>query len=133
MSNKKEEQQRKTHNIRVRLDAAQYDLIQSAASSAGMSISEYIRRQAVYGKVEIHNHIVADFPKLEKLAQEFGAIGNNLNQLTRYFHMGGLKVSTTSSAGGLKWPLQGPFVFPPKGGLTNHSSCYWWPLKSGYY
>ena len=69
MPNKKEEQQRKTHNIRVRLDAAQYDLIQNAASSAGMSISEYIRRQAVYGKVEIHNHI----------------------QLTRYFHMGGLK------------------------------------------
>ena len=59
MPNKKEEQQRKTHNIRVRLDAAQYDLIQSAASSAGMSISEYIRHQAVYGKVEIHNHIVA--------------------------------------------------------------------------
>ena len=91
MPNKKEEQQRKTHNIRVRLDAAQYDLIRSAASSAGMSISEYIRRQAVYGKVEIHNHIVADFPKLEKLTQEFSAIGNNLNQLTRYFHMGGLK------------------------------------------
>ena len=91
MPNKKEEQQRKTHNIRVRLDAAQYDLIQSAASSAGMSISEYIRHQAVYGKVEIHNHIVADFPKLEKLTQEFSAIGNNLNQLTRYFHMGGLK------------------------------------------
>ena len=91
MPNKKEEQQRKTHNIRVRLDAAQYDLIQSAASSAGMSISEYIRRQAVYGKVELHNHIVADFPKLEKLTQEFSAIGNNLNQLTRYFHMGGLK------------------------------------------
>ena len=88
MPNKKEEQQRKTHNIKVRLDAAQYDLIQSAASSAGMSISEYIRRQAVYGKVEIHNHIVADFPKLEKLTQEFSAIGNNLNQLTRYFHMG---------------------------------------------
>ena len=47
--------------------------------------------QDVYGKVEIHNHIVADFPKLEKLTQEFFAIGNNLNQLTRYFHMGGLK------------------------------------------
>ena len=26
------------------------------------------------------------------------------------------KVSTTSSAGGLRWPLQGPFVIPPKGG-----------------
>ena len=56
-----------------------------------MSSSEYIRNQAVYRKVEIHNHIVADFPKLEKLTQEFSAIGNNLNQLTRYFHMGGLK------------------------------------------
>ena len=37
MPNKKEEQQRKTHNIRVRLDAAQYDLIQNAASSESVS------------------------------------------------------------------------------------------------
>lgn len=92
MSNRKKPgEQKKTHNIKVRLDDNQFDLVQSAASSAGMSVSEYIRRQAIYGKVEIHNHIVADFPKLEKLAQEFSAIGNNLNQLTRYFHMGGLK------------------------------------------
>lgn len=88
---KKPGEQKKTHNIKVRLDDKQFDLVQSAASSAGMNISEYIRRQAVCGKVEIHNHIVADFPKLEKLVQEFSAIGNNLNQLTRYFHMGGLK------------------------------------------
>ena len=74
MPNKKEEQQRKTHNIRVRLDAAQYDLIQNAASSAGMSISEYIRRQAVYGKVEIHNHIVADFPKLPEDSSSFAYV-----------------------------------------------------------
>ena len=30
------------------------------------------------------------------------------------------EVSTTSPAGGLRWPLQGHFVIPPKGGLANH-------------
>ncbi|MDY5553814.1 MAG: LacI family DNA-binding transcriptional regulator, partial [Blautia sp.] len=29
--------------------------------------------------------------------------------------------------------LPGPFAFPPKGGLTNQSYCYWWPLKSGIF
>ena len=82
---------KKSHILKIRLDDIQYAAIQELAKEAGMCMTEYIRHQAVYGKVEIHNHIVADFPKLEKLAQEFSAIGNNLNQLTRYFHMGGLK------------------------------------------
>jgi hypothetical protein len=89
-NNKKPAELKKTHNLKIRLDDYQYSTIQNLAEKAGMSMTEYIRRQAVYGKVEIHNHIVADFPKLEKLTQEFSAIGNNLNQLTRYFHMGGL-------------------------------------------
>ena len=29
--------------------------------------------------------------------------------------------------------LPGPFAFPPEGGLTNQSYCYWWPLKSGIF
>lgn len=56
-----------------------------------MSISEYVRHLAVFGKVEMNVQIVADFPKLKELAAEFSSIGNNLNQLTRYFHMGGLR------------------------------------------
>lgn len=40
--------------------------------------------------MEIHNHIVAEFPKLDKLLRQFAGIGNNLNQLTRYYHMGGI-------------------------------------------
>ena len=88
---KKPAELKKTHNLKIRLDDIQYNNIQELAKEAGMSMTEYILHQAVYGKVEIHNHIVADFPKLEKLTQEFSAIGNNLNQLTRYFHMGGLK------------------------------------------
>lgn len=81
----------RNNRITVRFDDSEYEAISGSAKAAGLSLSEYIRQQAVYGKVEIHNHIVADFPKLEKLTQEFSAIGNNLNQLTRYFHMGGLK------------------------------------------
>ena len=73
------------------LDDIPYSIIKDSAEEAGMNISEYIRRQAVYGKVDIHNHIIADFSQLEKLTREFTRMGNNLNQLTRYFHMGGLK------------------------------------------
>jgi RNA-splicing ligase RtcB len=32
-----------------------------------------------------------DFEKLDELNREFSAIGNNLNQLTKYFNMGGLR------------------------------------------
>ena len=88
---KKPAELKKTHILKIRLDDIQYNAIQDLAKEAGMSMTEYIRHQAVYGKVEIHNHIVADFPKLDELTREFATIGNNLNQLTRYFHMGGLK------------------------------------------
>ena len=88
---KKPEEALRSHLVTVRLDDIEYETVSANAKAAGMSLSDYFRYHTVYGKVEIHNHIVADFPKLEKLAQEFSAIGNNLNQLTRYFHMGGLK------------------------------------------
>jgi antitoxin component of RelBE/YafQ-DinJ toxin-antitoxin module len=55
---------KKTRILRVRVDDILYEMIQSAAEDAGITISEYIRRQLVHGKVDIHCHIVADFPKL---------------------------------------------------------------------
>ena len=88
---KKPELQRKTHNMKIRLDDIQYSTIQMLAEETGMNMTEYIRHQAVHGKVDIHDHIVADFEKLDKLNREFSAIGNNLNQLTKYFNMGGLR------------------------------------------
>lgn len=83
--------EKKTFNIKVRVDEAQYEMIEAAAANAGMSVSEYLRRQAIYGKIEIHNHIVANFPTLERIAVELSSISNNLNQLTKYFHMGGIR------------------------------------------
>ena len=88
---KKPELQRKTHILKIRLDEIQYSTIQMLAEEAGMTMTEYIRHQTIHGKVDIHYHIVADFEKLDKLNREFSAIGNNLNQLTKYFNMGGLR------------------------------------------
>ncbi len=92
MSNrKKEESMKKTHILRVRVDDVLYEMILSGAEEAGITVSEYIRRQILYGKVEIHAQVVADFPKLEMIARDLSSIANSLNQLTRYFHMGGLR------------------------------------------
>ena len=66
-------------------------IAQSAAKATGMKMAAYMRHQAIYGKIEIHNHIVANFSSLEKIAAELSSISNNLNQLTKYFHMGGVK------------------------------------------
>ena len=88
---RKPEELKKKHILKIRVDEIQYSLIQDAARKAGLTVTDYVRQQAVYGKIDLHTHIVADFPILEKLVREFSAIGNNLNQLTRYFHMGGLK------------------------------------------
>lgn len=81
----------KNHTFVVRLDDVQYSIIEKYASQLGISMAEYIRRQAVHGKVEIYHPVVASLPELQKLTDEFSAIGNNLNQIARYFHTGGLQ------------------------------------------
>ena len=82
---------RKNHVITVRLNDAQYELISGYAKDAGMRISDYIRTQLMKGNVEIRYQIVADFPELQKVTRELAGIGNNLNQIARYFNMGGLR------------------------------------------
>mgnify|MGYP000205367126 CR=1 FL=1 len=42
------------------------------------------------GKVIAKCKLVADLPELKKLIFEFGKIGNNLNQIARYFNQGGI-------------------------------------------
>lgn len=88
---KKENQLNKSRKIDFRLSETQYAIVEGYAKEAGMSVSEYVRHQAIYGKVKISYPIVADLPQLQKLTDEFSAIGNNLNQIARYFNMGGLQ------------------------------------------
>ena len=88
--NKMPEEEKKTHITTVRMNDFEYEMVSGRAKDAGLSISNYIRHQAVFGKVDNHFQIVADFPRLETITRELSRIGNNLNQLTQYFHMGGL-------------------------------------------
>ena len=87
---KKEKQLLKEHRVTVRFKEIQFSIVENYAKQLGVPVAEYIRRQAVHGKVEINYPIVADVEQLQKLTDEFHAIGNNLNQIARYFNMGGL-------------------------------------------
>ena len=79
-----------THHINLRLTDVQYEIISENARRVELSLSEYIRRQLMKGKVIAKYELVADLPELKKLIFEFGKIGNNLNQIARHFNTGGI-------------------------------------------
>ncbi len=87
---KKENELTHTQHINLRLTDTQYEIICKAAEQAGLSLSEYIRKQIMKGKVTAKYEIVADVPELKKLVAEFGKIGSNLNQIARHFNQGGI-------------------------------------------
>lgn len=80
-----------THRLSVRLSDTQYAVIKRYADQLGMPMAEYIRHQAVHGKVTISYPIVASMPDIQKLTAEFGKIGSNLNQIAKYFNTGGMQ------------------------------------------
>ena len=65
----------------IRFDQETYNKIESTARAADLSVSEYIRRMVVKGKVNVRQEIVAEVPMLKKLIAEFGKIGPNLIRL----------------------------------------------------
>ena len=87
---KKENELTYTHQVNLRFTDTQYDIICKASKDAELSISEYIRKQLMKGKVIAKYEIVADLPELKKLVAEFGKIGSNLNQIARHFNSGGI-------------------------------------------
>lgn len=79
-----------THHINLRLTDLQYKIISENTKAAGLSLSEYIRRQLIKGKVIAKYELVADLPELKRLISAFGKIGSNLNQIARHFNTGGI-------------------------------------------
>ena len=88
---KKERELASSHLIAFRLTDVEYDLVTRMAQEAGLSTSAYIRKLLLEGNVNITYEVVADVSALQKLTAEFGKIGGNLNQIARYFHMGGIR------------------------------------------
>lgn len=91
---KKETLKKKENCIMLRLSGPEYDLVVKYAKEAGYPPAVYARKQVVEGKVEIVCPVIVDIGELRKLTTEFGKIGNNLNQIAKYFHMGGIRSQT---------------------------------------
>ena len=53
-------------------------------------IGTFVRKQALREKLEVNYNIVADLGEIQNLTVQAAGIGNNLNQIARYFHGGGL-------------------------------------------
>lgn len=87
---KKEENIRRTSNVMVRFSNVEYELVAGYAKYAGYPISTFVRKQALSEKVTANYNIVADIGEIQKLTAQAAGIGNNLNQIARYFHGGGL-------------------------------------------
>lgn len=87
----KEKELSRSHHITLRLTDMEYELVMNRAKEAGISRSDYIRKQLLEGAFVIKYEIVADISELRKLTAAFGKIGNNLNQIAKYFNMGGVR------------------------------------------
>ena len=69
---------RRTCWLKLRANDAERDAIEARRRAAGLSLSEYLRRQALDGAI-IQRTPMAD----RDLIRSFTALGNNLNQIAR--------------------------------------------------
>lgn len=73
--------------LRVMLTAPEKKAIEQRAAALGISVSELVRRSAIYGKIESFNFDIAE---VEKLHHELLKEGTNLNQLMYFVNAQGL-------------------------------------------
>ena len=81
----------KNRIVPIRFTQTQYDILKRYASESGLSLSEYIRRILMKNKVTISYDLVVDMPELTSMARDLEGACNNLNQIAKYFHLGGMR------------------------------------------
>lgn len=74
-------------SFHVMLTAPEKKAIEQRAAALGISVSELVRRSAIYGKIESFNFDIAE---VEKLHHELLKEGTNLNQLMYFVNAQGL-------------------------------------------
>lgn len=87
----KEPELMKDRRITLRFNQTQYEMIERNASQAELSVSEYIRQMILTGSVPINYEVVVDMPEIKAMARDLEGACNNLNQIAKYFNMGGLR------------------------------------------
>lgn len=87
---KKQAEQKVKHNIMLRLTDTQYEIVCEYARLMGLPVAAYVREVITEGRHPIQCNIVRDDENLNKAITQLSRIGNNLNQMMRYLHQGGL-------------------------------------------
>ena len=87
---KKEKTLTKTKDVHLRMNETEYALLIERARASDMTVSEFVRNALNNQNVIIKYEITADVPEIKQLISQFGKIGNNLNQIARYFNQGGI-------------------------------------------
>ena len=86
----KDESLTKSKDVHLRMSETEYEILLERATSTNMTVSDFIRNALNNQNVIIKYELIADVPEIKKLTGEFGKIGNNLNQIARYFNQGGI-------------------------------------------
>ena len=87
---KKEKTLTKTKDVHLRMNETEYTLLIERARASDMTVTEFVRNALNNQNVIIKYEITADVPEIKQLISQFGKIGNNLNQIARYFNQGGI-------------------------------------------
>ena len=79
---KKETEQKVKNLIMLRLTDTQNEIV-------WLQPAVYVRKVVTEGRHPIQCNIVRDDEKIDKLIAQLSRVGNNLNQITRFFNQGG--------------------------------------------
>ncbi len=74
------------NNIMLRLTDTQYEIVSEYARLMGLPVAVYAREVVTEGRHPIQCNIVRYDENLNKAIAHLSKIGNNLNQMMRYFH-----------------------------------------------
>ncbi len=80
----------KEHRITIRLTEDQYEVLKNECKASQLSVSEYIRRLLLNRKIPVYPIIIHDEHEILEELYKINKLGNNLNQIARYFNSNGL-------------------------------------------
>lgn len=88
---KKEFPPSKEVNFHFRMTKELYEVLQTEAASADMTLSDYVRKLLTSRKPTIKKRIEVVFndPEILQIFRNLGACGNNLNQIAAYLNDSG--------------------------------------------
>ena len=86
---KKETELTRKHQVKILFSDTQYAVVTEDARRVGLPLAVYLRNLIAEHGLTVEYKIVRDDKAIHDLTVALSRIGNNLNQLMRYFHQNG--------------------------------------------